>query len=107
MDGKARYLGRYDDPKTQRRYDRLIAEWLEYGRKFVDPENGETITVNRHCDAFMVWAIAYYKLPDGKPTSEINTFERFNKPMVDKPATTSNDGGATLATLFSDSLRAG
>ncbi len=69
LDGQRHYLGRFDLPETQERYHRLIAEWLANDRQLsVDPSD---ITIVELCARFWRHAKAYYRRPDGTPTSEI------------------------------------
>ncbi|MEX0655534.1 MAG: site-specific integrase [Phycisphaeraceae bacterium] len=50
LNDRRHWLGRYDDPASRERYDRLIAEWLANGRELPepahDPEPGATLTVS-------------------------------------------------------------
>ena len=76
IDGKARFLGRFDDPQTKTRYDQLMARWLDGGRKLIEPDQAGVFIVKMLVEAFMDHARAYYRRHDGKPTTEVNTFER-------------------------------
>ncbi|MCH8342485.1 MAG: site-specific integrase [Planctomycetes bacterium] len=68
--GRRHYLGRFDRPETQQAYHRLMAEWIANGRQLpVDPSD---ITIVELCARFWQHAKAYYRRPNGTPTSEID-----------------------------------
>ena len=43
LNGRRIYLGRYDEPQTEQKYHRLIAEWVENGRRLPVAQDEVTI----------------------------------------------------------------
>lgn len=73
IDGAFRYLGRYDDPQTQQRYHRMIAEWMAAGcQVFAEPDE---ITIKELITRYLAHVEQYYRKPDGTPTSEIDSIK--------------------------------
>ncbi len=79
--GKVHYLGAFGSPESRTEYDRLIAEWLEGGRRrSVSPAHAGSssgtvdLTVNELLAAFMRHAEIHYRLPNGKLSKELGNF---------------------------------
>jgi hypothetical protein len=68
LDGQFKYLGRYDDPATQQRYHRLVAEWIAGGNQH--PADPQEITIEELMVAYTAHAQEFYRKPDGRQTSE-------------------------------------
>ena len=77
IDGRDRYLGKYESPESHESYRRLTAEWIA-GRKLRLPENvgasssrlGDTdIFVNELILSYWEYARSYY-VKRGRPTDE-------------------------------------
>lgn len=79
LDGQFHYLGRYDDPATQQRYHRLIAEWIAGG--YQHPADPQEITVEELMLAYVAHAQEYYRKPDGRQTSEFTNIRHALKPL--------------------------
>lgn len=76
LDGKDFYCGPYDNPESRTQYDRLVAEWLANGRRLHPSERDEEtdpVTVGELAAAFWEHARRYYRHPDGRPTSHVET----------------------------------
>ena len=75
INGKNRYLGPYDSPRSHEEYARLIARWKVDGGKDLGanvsaPANGE-LTVNALILRYLDFATGYY-VKHGQPTGEVN-----------------------------------
>lgn len=81
IDGRDIYLGRWDDPASRDRYDRLIAEWLSNGRRTPVPKR--EITVVELVDRFIAHAETHYRRPDGTVTNELHNYRDAIKPLVE------------------------
>ncbi|HVT87456.1 MAG TPA: hypothetical protein VHD56_01275 [Tepidisphaeraceae bacterium] len=46
LDGEMIYLGVPDSPQSKEKYDRLIAEWMQAGRVYVNPADKGGLSVN-------------------------------------------------------------
>lgn len=69
------YLGIYGSPESKQQYDRLVAEWLAYGRQTPVPVPAQPqVTVDRVIWDFWEHAKTYYRKADGTPTSEISIY---------------------------------
>jgi len=77
LNRRAIYLGRQDDPATERKYHQLVAEWIASGRQ-LKPRPHQT-TVTEVAARFWQHARQYYRKPDGTPTSELRTFGQIVK----------------------------
>jgi integrase len=71
LNGHDHYLGKHGTPQSQVEYDRLIAEWLSNGRQSVRLVQDGTLSVNELILAYFTHVQAYYRHPDGRPTSEV------------------------------------
>lgn len=77
LNGKDFYLGKYGTPESREAYNRKIAEWLASGRQTMPTSApGESITVTEVAAAYWIHAEAYYKKPDGTPSSEVPLYKR-------------------------------
>lgn len=69
LNGEVTYLGDYDNPASQERYDRLIAEWLANGRQ---PLQGDAdLSVTQLCINYCRYATKRYSREDGTPTGTL------------------------------------
>ena len=79
LNRKRQYLGPYNDPETRLKYERIVSEWLIRNRR---PEVSKyDITVVELIDRFWIHAEAYYRKPDGTPTTSISCFRMALKPL--------------------------
>lgn len=73
LGGRRVYLGPHDSPESRREYDRVLAEWLESGRR---PEpTGERITIVQLLHGFWEHAVRHYRQPDGTPSQELANYK--------------------------------
>ena len=73
LNGRRIYLGKFDQSETRQKYLQLVAEWEANGRRLsVDPND---ITVVELIARFWEHARAYYRKPDGMPSSTISKYE--------------------------------
>src|SRR4051812_2793443 len=78
IDGRQVPLGKGDTPESRAAYDRLVGQWFAAGRRLPAPaadagpagSPGTTITVLVH--RYWDHCQAYYRNPDGSPTSELS-----------------------------------
>ena len=89
LNGRDHYLGTFGSPEAKAAYDRLVAEWLANGRR-VARETGHSAgsappspSVNEVLLAFWRHAERHYRLPDGRPTSEIREYRYSLRPVRD------------------------
>jgi hypothetical protein len=80
LDGQDIYLGKYGSAASKAEYNRLIAEWLAAGRHL--PRDPDAITVGEVVAAHHRHAQQYYRLPDGRPTSEVDNFIAAMTPLL-------------------------
>lgn len=79
LNGHRHYLGTYGSRESKQRYERLLAEWLENGKRLpVDP--GE-ITVVEVTARFWEYAQRHYRRADGTPTCEPNNIRQALRPL--------------------------
>jgi len=68
------YLGtfgtRESSPESWAEYDRLVAEWLANGRRTIPTPAASDLTIHEVLVFYWDHATAYYRHPDGSPTSE-------------------------------------
>lgn len=71
LSGRDHYLGKWNTAASRREYDRILAEWLQSGRRLAgrgaDPD---AVTVNEVMAAYLRFARTYYSR-DGIPTREV------------------------------------
>ncbi len=72
LNGRRIYLGRFDQPETQKKYHQIIAEWLAGGRNLPVAQN--EITVYEVLARFNTFAKGYYRTPEGTPSSSLVNF---------------------------------
>lgn len=65
-------LGRVDDPETENRYRKFVAEWLAAGCRWPDEEGPEAeLAVRDLVDAYTKWVAGHYRRPStGESTRE-------------------------------------
>lgn len=96
LDGRDHYLGLYGSPESRQAYDRLTGEWLANGRRSPGlPE--QQLTVEELMAAFWAHVEAYYRRPDGSPTSEVDSFRQSLRPVRARYAETPVDQFGPLA----------
>jgi integrase len=113
IDGKDRYLGKYDSEESKCEYDRVIAEWLtcttglssdpSEDRSPIDPTIDELILAYwRHCET-------YYAAPEGGRGGELDNIRDALRPLRrlygDKRA--SSFGPMGLRSVREDMVRSG
>ena len=63
-------MGKYGTRASLNEYDRLVAEWLQSGRRLVARSTqAEVLTVSELIATYWMQVTAYY-IKDGSPTSE-------------------------------------
>ena len=83
LDGHDYYLGKWQTPESKAEYDRLIAEWLAGGRQ-MPRRQGEVsagLSLNEVILAYWKHTEAYYRHPDGTPTSEADNIRLALRPL--------------------------
>lgn len=79
IDGKIRYLGKFDSPGSRDQFDKLILQW----KRRHDRTGMHSTTVGQLVAAFITsHAETYYRHDDGTPTTEVNNFRLAVKPLV-------------------------
>jgi integrase len=74
--GRDIYLGPYGTKASKAEYDRVIGEWLVSGRHPAELATSRfDLTVVEIADRFWNHVQAYYRHPDGTPTSEVECFK--------------------------------
>ncbi len=79
LSGRRIYLGVYGREETERKYHRLIAEFLAAGRTL--PAAPDQIMVLELLARFWRHCIEYYRHPDGSPTDEVSSFRLALRPL--------------------------
>lgn len=74
INGTRRYLGTYGTPESRQRYDALIAEWKSGGG--LPLSAARDLRVIELVDRYWTHTQAYYRKPDGTPTSEQDLIKR-------------------------------
>ncbi len=86
IDGRDRYLGKYDSPEIWETYHRLVAEWLASqgrGIRSPAPQNnglGLALTIDQILLAYWKFAETYY-VRDGEPTKELDGLRDSLRPL--------------------------
>jgi integrase len=82
LNGHDHYLGKHGTDESHAEYDRLIAEWLANGRR-IPPRKGAAsgLSLNEVILAYWQHAEAYYRHPDGTPTSEADNIRLALRPL--------------------------
>lgn len=78
LNGKTRYLGRWNTAESKERYKAVIGSWLAGNRHL--PERGEGLSVNELILAYVRFAQGYY-VKDGKETDELNCIRSAVRPL--------------------------
>ncbi|MBI3817219.1 MAG: site-specific integrase [Planctomycetes bacterium] len=71
LNGKDHYLGDYAKEESRARYERLVAEWLNNGRRLPQAEPTGDFTVADVVKGFLAWIDNEYRLPDGSVSREV------------------------------------
>jgi len=79
IDGHDHYMGRFEDPASKERYDRLISKWLLNGRRFSLEQ--KDVCISEVIAAFWQHAQGYYRKPDGSATSTLDNFRQALRPL--------------------------
>lgn len=79
LNGRDILLGAHNSTESRSAYQRYIAEWLANGRQLAAAEE---LTVTELIARFWKHAEAYYRLPDGSDSSEIESFRQALKPLA-------------------------
>ena len=79
---KDKVLGRWDSPRAETEYSRLIQEWETNGRRLNEAKvGGSDLTINELLDRFWEHVERYYRHPDGSPTSEVDNHKLSLRPL--------------------------
>lgn len=79
LNGRAVYLGRADQPDTERRYHQVIAEWLAADQQpKVQPIE---MTVKELLARYWLHAHGYYRDAAGQPTTQLHVLRSALKPL--------------------------
>jgi len=73
-------LGRHGTEESKREYERVIAEWMALGRR-LQVGSAAAITVAELMARFLPWAEEYYRLPDGRPSTELGEYKLALRPV--------------------------
>lgn len=79
LDGRDILLGAHGSAESVAAYDRYIAEWLANGRRLAVADE---LTVAELIARFWRHAEIYYRLPNGKPGTELESFRQALKPLA-------------------------
>jgi integrase len=76
-------LGKFGTKSSREQYDRVIAEWLNRGRRLATPADGEPAgpCINELILAYQEHADEYYRGPDREPTGEANNAKMAMRPL--------------------------
>lgn len=74
LNGQRVYLGKWETPEAQARYDRTMAEWLARGRTM--PDQASALTVVELVAAYVEYAQEYYTNSDGTPSRSLDRLKR-------------------------------
>ena len=66
--------------RPSRTINKTIAEWLSSGKQVA--ADGSNITLNEILARFWVYAESYYRSPDGKPTTELDSLRYAFRPLL-------------------------
>jgi len=83
LNGEMVYLGAPHSPESREKYDRVIAEWMQAGRTYLNPAESETISVNEVLLAYRRFAGKHYVNPDGTETPEVARINRALRPVIE------------------------
>jgi integrase len=78
-------LGRHGSAASKREYERLVAEWLANGKRLSPAAgpSGPGVTVAELVHRFKDHAEAFYRRPDGTPTTEVREYRASLKPLAE------------------------
>lgn len=71
LGGQQIWFGPYEDPETDHRFARALAEWLANGRRLPPRETREEMRVTDLVGAYLDFAQRFYTKPDGTPSREV------------------------------------
>lgn len=80
LSGQDFYLGPWGTKVARREYDRVVAEWLANGRHAPVPAETE-LTITEVMARYLDHVDAYYRGPDGTPTSEPEKIKAAMRPL--------------------------
>jgi integrase len=83
LNGRDCYLGEFGSPESYEKYHRLLGEWRANGCRLLPSEPTEGLAVAHVVDAFLEHAKVYYRHPDGRPTTEVQSFRQVINPLLD------------------------
>lgn len=92
--GRHYYLGKFGTPASREEYERLIRKHLELPDRSTAGSILPDFTVNELLVRFLRHAAIYYRLPDGRPSGEIEPLHHASRFLRD-------EAGTTLAEDFS------
>jgi integrase len=78
INGKSIYLGKYNSPESQDRFNDIKAEW----RSRQSAER-YTLTIDNLCLRFLEHADEYYRQKDGTPTGTLGNFKQSLRPLIE------------------------
>ena len=83
LDGNYFYLGPYGSKVSRAEYDRVVGEWQANGRK-LPTQGAADISINELMLAYVQFVEAYYRKPDGTPTTEVANIRYALKPLSER-----------------------
>jgi integrase len=79
LDGRFHYFGKWGTPEAYQRHARFVAELAASGGHVLPPP--DVITIMELCAVYIEHATAYYRNPDGTPTSSLDEIRQAFKPL--------------------------
>jgi integrase len=70
LNGKDHYLGPHGTPESRAKYERILAEYLQAGRRTPTPPDASRTTVGKICERFLSYARETYRDSAGAPSGE-------------------------------------
>jgi integrase len=74
-------LGKWQTQESRKEYARVLAEWEAAGRNLSAEGTGSDITLNELMLRFWPWAEMHYRLADGSPSREIESWKLSLRPL--------------------------
>lgn len=81
LGGVTYWLGQHGTIESREKYDRLVAEWLASGRVSTAASAPTDLMVVELIARFWTHVEAFYRKPDGSPTSEVENYRHALRPL--------------------------